>query len=190
MHFNANLMHLVTCHVVNNLTSSVVLGIDWLMEHRPEIDWPNYTVTLHLANGKWLLIPGLAAGNSKPTFVFCSSKVACKLVAKGEHAWLILFTWQFCSMFAWSKVCTGKPVISARVRWLAYYVGSLGASCWGIFWCIWTPWTTGIAGYWSLYWFNYAGKPALAMIVLHERGRTRCCQIYDSWLLTKGMDTS
>ena len=92
MHFNANLMHLVTCHVVNNLTSSVVLGIDWLMEHRPEIDWPNYTVTLHLANGKRLLIPGLAAGNSKPTFVFCSSKVACKLVAKGEHAWLILIS--------------------------------------------------------------------------------------------------
>ena len=90
MHFNANLMHLVTCHVVNNLISSVVLGIDWLMEHQPEIDWLNYTVTLHLANGKWLLIPGLAAGNSKPTFVFCSSKVACKLVAKGEHAWLIL----------------------------------------------------------------------------------------------------
>ena len=52
MHFNANLIHLVTCHVVNNLTSSVVLGIDWLIEHRPEIDWPNYTVTLHLANGK------------------------------------------------------------------------------------------------------------------------------------------
>ena len=92
MHFNANLMHLVTCHVVNNLTSSVVLGIDWLMEHWPEIDWPNYTVTLHLANGKQLLIPGLAAGNSKPTFVFCSSKVACKLVAKGEHAWLILIS--------------------------------------------------------------------------------------------------
>ena len=49
--FNANLMHLVTCHVVNNLTSLVVLGIDWLMEHWPETDWPNYTVTLHLANG-------------------------------------------------------------------------------------------------------------------------------------------
>ena len=90
MHFNANLMHLVTCHIVNNLTSSVVLGIDWLTEHRPEIDWPNYTVILHLENGKRLLIPGLAAGNSKPTFVFCSSKVACKSVAKGEHAYLIL----------------------------------------------------------------------------------------------------
>ena len=88
----ANLMHLVTCHVVNNLTSSVVLGIDWLMEHWPEINWPNYTVTLHLVNGKWLLIPGLAASNSKPTFMFCSSKVACKLVAKGEHAWLILIS--------------------------------------------------------------------------------------------------
>ena len=90
MHFNANLMHLVTCHVVNNLTSSVVLGIDCLMEHQPEINWPNYTVTLHLANGKWLLTPGLAAGSGKPTFVFCSSKMACKLVAKGEYAWLIL----------------------------------------------------------------------------------------------------
>ena len=64
IYFNANLMHLVTCHVVNNLTSSVVLGIDWLMEHQTEIDWPNYTVTLHLTNGKQLLIPGLAAGNS------------------------------------------------------------------------------------------------------------------------------
>ena len=52
MQFDANLMHLVTCHVVNNLTSLVVLGIDWLMEHWPEIDWPNYTVTMHLANGK------------------------------------------------------------------------------------------------------------------------------------------
>ena len=92
MNFNANLMHLVTYHVVNNLTSSVVLGIDWLMEHWPEIDWLNYTVTLHLANGKCLLIPGLAAGNNKPTFVFCSSKVACKLFAKGEHAWLILIS--------------------------------------------------------------------------------------------------
>ena len=92
MQFDANLMHLVTCHVVNNLTSLVVLGIDWLIEHQPEIDWPNYTVTLHLANGKQLLIPGLAAGNSKPTFVFCSSKVACKLVAQGEHAWLILIS--------------------------------------------------------------------------------------------------
>ena len=38
MQFYANLMHLVTCHVVNNLTSLVVLGIDWLMEHWPEID--------------------------------------------------------------------------------------------------------------------------------------------------------
>ena len=75
--------------MVNNLTSSVVLGIDWLTEHRPEIDWPNYTVILHLANSKQLLILGLAASNSKPTFVFCSSKVACKLVAKGEYAWLI-----------------------------------------------------------------------------------------------------
>ena len=37
MQFDANLMHLITCHVVNNLTSSVVFGIDWLMEHRPEI---------------------------------------------------------------------------------------------------------------------------------------------------------
>ena len=52
MQFDANLLHLVTCHVVNNLTSLVVLGIDWLTEHRPEIDWPNYTVTLHLVNGK------------------------------------------------------------------------------------------------------------------------------------------
>ena len=90
IYFNANLMHLVTCYVVNNLKSSVMLGIDWLTEHQLEINWPNYTVTLHLVNGKWLYIPGLAAGNSKPTFVFFSSKVACKLVAKGEHAWLIL----------------------------------------------------------------------------------------------------
>ena len=90
MQFDANLMHLVTYHVVNNLTSSVVLGIDWLMEHWPEINWLNYTVIMHLANGKQLLIPGLAAGNSKPTFMFCSSKVTCKLVAQGEHAWLIL----------------------------------------------------------------------------------------------------
>ena len=52
MQFNANFMHLVTYHVVNNLTSSVVLGIDWLTKHRLEINWPNYTVTLHLANGK------------------------------------------------------------------------------------------------------------------------------------------
>ena len=89
MQFNVNLMHLVTYHVVNNLTSSVVLDIDWLMEYRPEIDWPNYTVILHLANSKQLLIPGLADSNSKPTFVFCSSKVACKSVAKGEYAWLI-----------------------------------------------------------------------------------------------------
>ena len=50
--FNANLLHLVTCHVINNLTSSVVLGIDWLIEHQPEIDWSNYTVTLHWVNGK------------------------------------------------------------------------------------------------------------------------------------------
>ena len=52
MQFDANLMHLLTCHVVNNLISLVVLGIDWLMEHQPEINWLNYTVTLHLANGK------------------------------------------------------------------------------------------------------------------------------------------
>ena len=90
MQFNANLMHLVTCHVVNNLISLFMVGIIWLMEHWPEIDWLNYTVTWHLANGKQLLIPGLASGNSMPTFVFCSSKVACKLVAKGKHAWLIL----------------------------------------------------------------------------------------------------
>ena len=92
MQFDANLMHLVTCHVVNNLTSLVVLGIDWIMEYRPEINWLNYTVAMHLVNGKRLLIPGLAAGNSKPTYVFCSSKVACKLVAQGEHAWLILLS--------------------------------------------------------------------------------------------------
>ena len=64
MQFDTNLMHLVTCHVVNNLASSVVLGIDRLMEHQPEINWPNYTVTLHLMNSKRLLIPGLASGNS------------------------------------------------------------------------------------------------------------------------------
>ena len=74
MQFDTNLMHLVTCHMVNNLTSSVVLGIDWLMEHQPEVDWPNYTVTLHLANSKRLLIPGLAAGNNKPTFVVQASQ--------------------------------------------------------------------------------------------------------------------
>ena len=45
-------MHLVICHVVNNLASLVVLGIDWLTEHWPEMDWPNYTVTMNLANGK------------------------------------------------------------------------------------------------------------------------------------------
>ena len=38
MQFNTNLMHLVTCHVINNLTSSVVLAIDLLTEHWPEID--------------------------------------------------------------------------------------------------------------------------------------------------------
>ena len=90
--FYANLMHLVTYHVVTNLTSFIVLGIDWLMELWHEIDWLNYTVTMHLVNGKWLLIPDLAAGSSKPTFIFCSSKVACKLVAQGEHAWLILIS--------------------------------------------------------------------------------------------------
>ena len=52
MQFNANLMHLVTYHMVNNLTSLVVLGIDWLMEHQFEINWPNYIVTMHLVNGK------------------------------------------------------------------------------------------------------------------------------------------
>ena len=31
--FDANLTHLVTCHVVTNLTSLVMLGIDWLTEH-------------------------------------------------------------------------------------------------------------------------------------------------------------
>ena len=81
MQFDAKLMHLVTCHVVNNLKSLVVLGIDWLTEHWPKINWLNYTVTLHLANDKQLLILGLAFGNSKSTFVFYSSKVACKLVA-------------------------------------------------------------------------------------------------------------
>ena len=88
--FDANLIYLVTCHMVTNLTSSVVLGINWLMEHQPKVDWPNYTVTMHLTNGKRLLIPGLASGNSKLTFMFCSSKVASKVVAQGEHAWLIL----------------------------------------------------------------------------------------------------
>ena len=28
MQFNENLMHLVTCHVVNNLTSLIVLGVN------------------------------------------------------------------------------------------------------------------------------------------------------------------
>ena len=92
MQFNTDLMHLVTCHVVNNLTSLVVLGIDWLMEHQPEIYRLNYTVIMHLANGKQLFIPGLAAGNSKPTFMFCSRKVASKLVAQGEYAWFILIS--------------------------------------------------------------------------------------------------
>ena len=92
MQFDTNLMHLDTCHVVHNLTSLVVLGIDWLTEHWLEINWLNYTVIMHLANGKRLLIPGVAAGNSKLTFMFCSSKVACKLVAQGEHVWLILIS--------------------------------------------------------------------------------------------------
>ena len=92
MQFNANLIHLVNFHMVNNLRSLVVLGIDWIIEHWPEINLLNYTVTMHLANTKQLLIPGLAAGNSKPGFVFYSSKVACKLVAQGEHAWLILIS--------------------------------------------------------------------------------------------------
>ena len=91
MQFDAKLMHLVTCHVINNLTSLVVLGIDWLTEHQPEIDGPNYIVIMHLANGKRLLILGLAAGYSKPIFIFCSSKVACKSVAKGSMHGLSLF---------------------------------------------------------------------------------------------------
>ena len=52
MQFDASLTHLVTCHVVNNLTSLVVLGIDWLMEHWPEINWLNYVAIMHLVNGK------------------------------------------------------------------------------------------------------------------------------------------
>ena len=52
MQFDANLMHLVTYHIVKNLKSLVVFGINWLMEHQPEIDWLNYIVTMHLANSK------------------------------------------------------------------------------------------------------------------------------------------
>ena len=33
MQFDTNLIHSVTCHVVNNLTNSIVVGIDWLTEH-------------------------------------------------------------------------------------------------------------------------------------------------------------
>ena len=36
--FDVSSMHLVTYHMVNNLTSLIVLSIDWLMEHHPEID--------------------------------------------------------------------------------------------------------------------------------------------------------
>ena len=66
--------------------------MDWLTAHKPEIDWPNYKVTLPLASNKRLLIPGLAACNTKPTLVMCSAKVACKEVTHGDSAWLLLIT--------------------------------------------------------------------------------------------------
>ena len=50
--FDTNLIYLVTCHVLTNLTSLVMPGIDCLTEHQPEIDWLNYTVIMHLVNGK------------------------------------------------------------------------------------------------------------------------------------------
>ena len=93
VHFAPTLMHEIVCHVVPNLTSALVLGIDWLTAHQPVIDWPNYTVSLPLPNKrKHLMIPGLAVGKTTPTLVMCSAKVACKEVAQGDNAWLVLVT--------------------------------------------------------------------------------------------------
>ena len=67
-------MHEVVCLVVPNLTSALVLGIDWLTAQQPVIDWPNYTVSLPLPNKrKHLLIPRLAVDKIKPTLVMCSA---------------------------------------------------------------------------------------------------------------------
>ena len=93
VHFAPTLLHDVLCHVVLNLTSVLVLGIDWLTTHQPVIDWPNYTVSPPLPNKcKYLMIPGLAVGKMKPTLVMCSAKVACKDIAQGDNAWLFLIT--------------------------------------------------------------------------------------------------
>ena len=36
----------VKCRVVDTLTSPVVLGIDWLTQYSPRIDWSNYAIEL------------------------------------------------------------------------------------------------------------------------------------------------
>ena len=44
--FTHAVQHVIECRVVDKLSYPLVLGMDWLQQHNPVIDWVGYTVTL------------------------------------------------------------------------------------------------------------------------------------------------
>ena len=50
--FDPGLEHVVDYYVVNKLTTPVILGMQWLQNYNPQVDWPNYVLTLQNSSGK------------------------------------------------------------------------------------------------------------------------------------------
>ena len=74
------------CIVVNTLTSPVVLGIDWLSQHSPHIDWSNYTAGYQYFHCH---LTGSPAG-SDVCVELCSSKALVWEVQHDAIAWFAL----------------------------------------------------------------------------------------------------
>ena len=49
--FSRGSEHIFNCYVVEKLTMLIILGMQWLRNYNPQVDWPNYALTLQNSSG-------------------------------------------------------------------------------------------------------------------------------------------
>ena len=87
--FGQDIRHVVHCHVVDNLSNNLVLGMAWLTKFNPTIRWSEYEVDL-LKGNKVVTLTGQLCDLSVPSVSICSAKVACKAIRNGATAWFLM----------------------------------------------------------------------------------------------------
>ena len=69
----------VLCHVLPNLTSDVVLGLDWLHAINPWIDWKAYSLSLDYSSHTARVL-GIKTSCSHSHIEVCALKLVLKMI--------------------------------------------------------------------------------------------------------------